>query len=218
MSARLIAASVGVGALVLALLVEPEPVNGTISGSPHDFSSLGWSQGPSGSGEICAPCHTPHNADTTVTDAPLWNHAVTTATYALYSSATLDAAPSDPAGVAKLCLSCHDGTVALDSFGGATGSTFLSGASNLGTDLSEDHPVSFTYDTSLAAADGGLVDPAGDGDGDPSTVGMVAPYLPLYGGLLTCGSCHDVHNAGLGESLLYVSNAGSALCLRCHTK
>ena len=82
----------------------------TIVGSAHDFSGEGWS-----GGEICLPCHTPHNADTTEPDAPLWNHAVTSALYTLYDSPTMDVAPEQPRPASKLCLSCHDGTVALDS-------------------------------------------------------------------------------------------------------
>ncbi|MFQ6108814.1 MAG: cytochrome C, partial [Candidatus Aminicenantales bacterium] len=94
-----------------------------ISGTAHDFSGDTWNT----SGEICIVCHTPHNADTSVSAAPLWNHDVTTATYTLYSSSTLDATLGQPGDISKLCLSCHDGTVAIDSFGGATGSNFISG-------------------------------------------------------------------------------------------
>lgn len=111
-----------------------------IVGTPHDFSSQGWS-----GGKICVVCHTPHNADPynqNPTDAPLWNHKLSKASYILYSSPKLDITPDQPGGVSKLCLSCHDGTVALDSFGGATGSNFISGSALVGTDLSDDHPVS----------------------------------------------------------------------------
>ena len=76
---------------------------GVIAGTAHDFSLQGYS-----GGQICIACHTPHGGNTTVTDAPLWNHAVTTATYTLYSSSTLNAGPlTQPSGVSKLCLSCH---------------------------------------------------------------------------------------------------------------
>ena len=67
---------------------------------------------------------------------PLWNHKVTTATYTLYSSPTLKATLSQPTHYgSKLCLSCHDGTVALDSFGGNTGTTFIDSSNSVGTDL-----------------------------------------------------------------------------------
>ncbi len=179
-----------------------------ISGSAHDFSGQAWS-----GGRICIVCHTPHHADTTVADSPLWNHDVTTSTFDLYSgNGTLDATVGQPDGVSKLCLSCHDGTVAVDSFGGTTGTTLITGNSNLGTDLSNDHPISFTYDAALATADGELV--------TPQSTSTVDGVLPLFNGKLECASCHDVHNtASAGNpSLLLDTTAGSALCLRCHDK
>ncbi len=190
------------GILTICMLVA-SVASAAITGSKHDFSSLGWN----GGGEICAPCHTPHNANG-ATGAPLWNHSESTATFTLYSSTTLDATVAAPAGVSKLCLSCHDGTVALDSFGGATGSTNISGTALVGTDLSNDHPVSFTYNTALATTDGGLKDPATD-----STVNGL-----LFSGKMECASCHDVHNGASLASLLRISNASSALCLTCHVK
>ncbi len=201
--------------LAVALFVGEHGSMAGIVGSPHDFSSKGWS-----GGRICIVCHTPHNADTSVADAPLWNHEVTQSTFTTYSSATLDATVGQPSGVSKLCLSCHDGTVAIDSFGGKNGSNFISGKKLLGTDLSNDHPISFTFDSALAAADGELVDPAADGDGDPNTVGASAPYLPLFNGTLQCASCHDVHNtASAGNpDLLMRPVTNSELCLTCHAK
>lgn len=197
---------------------------GTIVGSPHDFSTTGWA-----GGQICIACHTPHNANTSVTDAPLWNHAVTTKTYTLYSSPTLNATTGQPVGVSKLCLSCHDGTVAVDSFGGGTGSTFMSGGPAVGagpSDLSNDHPISVTYNTALATLDGALFDPSTKtvtiGSGTQTKTGTIAATM-LYSNQIQCASCHDVHNTftvgGVnGDPLLRVSKAGSTLCLTCHNK
>lgn len=181
-----------------------------ISGSDHDFSTQGWAQG-----EICLPCHTPHHADTSVGGAPLWNHTVTSATYTLYNSLTLDANDlGQPDGVSKLCLSCHDGTVAIDSFGGATGTSFVGGGENLGTDMADDHPLSFTYDPALATADGGLFDPT---TATTSLGGTIDNDL-LFGAKVECSSCHDVHNQFGNQSLLKIANSGSDLCLTCHNK
>jgi len=196
-------------ALPLCLLIGAGRTPAGISGSDHDFSASGWS-----GGRICAPCHTPHNADTTVAEAPLWNHEVTAATYALYSSPTLDATVGQPDGTSKLCLSCHDGTVAVDSFGGAAGSAMIAGGANLGTNLSGTHPVSFTYDTALASSDGGLHDPATATTPLGGTIGADM----LIGGKMECASCHDVHNTIGNSNLLRIDNAGSALCLTCHDK
>jgi predicted CXXCH cytochrome family protein len=207
------AAGAGALLLIVALVLPVRVAQAGITGSAHDFSGDVWS-----GGKICQPCHTPHNADTSVAEAPLWNHEITTATFVLYSSPTLNASPSQPGGSSKLCLSCHDGTVAIDSFGGATGTNIISGSANVGTNLSNDHPTSFTYDAALAGADGELVDPSADGDADPDTVGNAVPYVPLFSGQLQCASCHDVHNSTSLPQLLRVSNAGSGLCLKCHTK
>jgi len=72
--------------------------------------------------EICVFCHTPHGADTTVS-APLWNKTKSTASYTMYDSPTMDQAePGAPGGVSVACLSCHDGTQAMDVIINAPGS------------------------------------------------------------------------------------------------
>lgn len=209
------------GAIVLVLSLGGEQAVAGISGSEHDFSTANWS-----GGQICVVCHTPHGGDTTVVDAPLWNHALTTKTFQLYTSPTLNATVSQPDGASKLCLSCHDGTVAVDSFGGATGTQLMTGGAAVGVgpkDLTDDHPISFIYNTALATADGGLFDPASRtviiGSGSKTKTGTINDVM-LYNGKLQCSSCHDVHNnfvAGTG-ALLRITTAGSALCLACHDK
>ncbi len=183
----------------------------TITGSAHDFSDDSWNT----SGQICLVCHTPHNADVTVTNAPLWNHETTMATFSTYSSASMDATTGQPDASSKLCLSCHDGTVAVDNFGNQTGgSHFLSGNSNIGTDLSDDHPISFTYDVALSAIDHGLYNPTITNSG---LGGTISGDL-LIGNQVQCASCHDVHNGSGVDKLLRKTNDASALCLTCHNK
>ncbi len=200
-------------AAAVVMLFAAQGAMAVMTGSAHDFKAKTWNP----SGEICNVCHVPHK---TASTALLWNHVTTTApAYTLYSSPSLNAVPGQPAAgsVSKLCLSCHDGTVAVDNFGGpTTGTTFVLPASNLlngTTSLTDDHPISFTYDAALATADGGLVSPPVDGK-------SVVAGIPLYAAKLECGSCHDVHNNGVGTpaKLLRVSNAASALCLKCHIK
>lgn len=200
--------------LAVAGLLAKIPVFASITGSEHDFSGETWNT----SGEICIVCHTPHNAGSTL--APLWDHSVTTAAFTTYSSPSLDATVGSPSASSKACLSCHDGTVAIDAFGGSTGSTFLTGSDLLGTDLSNDHPVSFTYNAQLATDDGSLFDPTIETvaalDGRTIDAGM------LIGSKVECSSCHDVHadkgDSATAEGLLLVNNAASALCLTCHDK
>ena len=158
--------------------------------------------------EICVFCHTPHGA---TTDGPLWNHQMSTATYKPYSSPTLKAVVGQPNGSSRLCLSCHDGTVALGLVGSRAGGIVMNnskmppGLNNVGTDLSGDHPVSFTYNATLAAAKGNLRDP-----------NALPPEVTLdRNGQLQCTSCHDPHNDQYGKFLV-MDNTGSKLCTSCH--
>jgi len=206
------------GAIIgIALFSIPITVSAqTIIGSSHDFLAKGWvNLDPTGRGdEICVVCHTPHNSDSRP-DAPLWNHAVTAATFDPYVSNTLDATVAQPDGVSLICLSCHDGTVGLDSFGGTPPPVDerISGPALIGTVLENDHPVSFTYDTTLATNDGGLHDPTTASSGLGGTIDLDM----LRAGKVQCASCHNPHDQTNGM-FLRKSNAGSALCLTCHNK
>ena len=144
----------------------------------------------------------------------MWNHDQTVGAWIAYASGSLDATVGDPAFSSKLCLSCHDGTVALDSWGGNTGTTLLTGSALLGTDLSNDHPVSFAYDDALATLDGGLHDPLTALSG----LGGTIDEDMLIGGEMECASCHDMHNQLGITGLLKKLNTGSDLCLTCHNK
>ena len=126
-----------------------------------------------------------------------------------------------------MCLSCHDGTVAIDSFGGNTGTAgTLDAEHSVGMDLSNDHPIGFVYNTALATLDGALHDPANIEvtiGSSPTKTGTIQNTL-LYDDKLECSSCHDVHNtftangSGDEEMLLKVTQTGSAMCLACHNK
>ena len=201
---------------------------GTVVGSKHDLRATGGGT-PTGNGfvEVCAACHTPHQATAANAQDPLWNHTGTATTaFGVYSSSTLNATPTNIGGAAMgsqsasmLCMSCHDGTVSVLSMynppnSGAGTVTALAlridatghiiSNANIGTNLTDDHPVNFTYDTALASADGGLKDPA--------TTPAVAALL--NGGMVQCSSCHDVHDP-TNVPFLVTSNAASALCLTC---
>jgi predicted CXXCH cytochrome family protein len=186
-----------------------------ITASAHDFRTDTWY---SDNTEICKACHAPHANQGHVDGDPLWNRTKTLETFDMYVgleiTGTQDASPS---GVSKLCLTCHDGTIALDSYGGGsgTGGTMASlyPAANVGTDLSDDHPISLTY----VGTAGGLVD-----EGTASGLaggGTIAQDL-LFGltNTVECGSCHDVHNAYTQANLLVKANTNSDLCQTCHAK
>jgi predicted CXXCH cytochrome family protein len=194
-----------------------------ITGSPHDFaSSVATLQG-----EICRICHAPHNPGQTALfyteNGLLWNHGVTTATYTMYGSGTLDGTVSAAVdGHSKLCLSCHDGTVAIGAFEGYTGgeagvTAALTGDQDLTTDLRGTHPISITYTTATSVADGYLYDPSATNM--PNTSNTIESYLDVD--KLQCSTCHDVHNSiseTFGDKLLRVTLSGSEICLTCHAK
>ncbi len=220
------------GAIVAATLVVGTAHAG-IANTKHNLSATG----PAGRNivtdnpEICVFCHTPHAAIKNA-NIPLWNHTISSEVdYTVYASPTLNAADVTDladdnseanAAVSNLCMSCHDGTVAVMALnnpsnqhlvttvttGPADGK--ITGAPNLGTDLANDHPVNFTYDAALQAADGGLNDPATLVD------------VRLYNGKVQCASCHDPHYDYSVDTtrtpFLRSSMTGSGLCLKCHAK
>ncbi len=66
-------------------------------------------------GEVCVYCHTPHGANSTI-GAPLWNRTNPGTSYTLYNKPlTSGQTPTAPGVNSLVCLSCHDGTVAIDS-------------------------------------------------------------------------------------------------------
>lgn len=155
----------------------------------------------------CIVCHPRNIEDGDVKDDG--NLKVSNTLFTPYSSLTSDANIGQPSGSSKICLSCHDGTIAMDEFGGS--SLITSGFS---CDLSDNHPISFEYNSSLASKDGGLHDPMFSRSGLGGTIDQDM----LVEGKLECTSCHDVHNFMNHKNLLIMSNYKSALCLTCHDK
>lgn len=163
--------------------------------------------------EICIFCHAPHKGSG---NTPLWNRPDPTSTYTLYSSSTAQGSLGQPTGASLQCLSCHDGTIALGnvvsrgttiSFAGGNDFIPSSNRANLSTDLSDDHPVSFPYTSSLAAQDGELNDPSAL----PSAIHLES------GNILQCTACHNPHDNSLGNFLV-LTNQNSVLCVACHNK
>ena len=205
--------------VVLALLALPaaRPARGQVGGesivnSTHNLSVGGpGTVKAAGESQVCIFCLTPHNATPV---RPLWNRSLPVSSYKVYTSNSLKAQPGQPTGASKLCLSCHDGTIAVGSVNSrqqpimmAAGITTLPpGASNLGTDLSDDHPISFVYNTALVTKNPKLKDP-----------GTLPGNVRLDRGReLQCTTCHDAHNNQYGNFLV-MSNKNSELCNTCHT-
>jgi hypothetical protein len=207
--------------------------------------------------QICAFCHTPHGA-TKAPKAPIWNRSLSKATYKPYTSGSLDAIDlGQPRAKSKLCLSCHDGTLALGEVnvlnrveyprvdftgpGLGPGGTIPRGLGattgytrDLGVDLTNDHPISFTYDSAQAQRDGELYDPTAVIQVHNRVRGEKPPLLPLEDNRVECITCHDPHirdTTNQNIKFLRVNRyqksepvAGSfdakrdIICLACHNK
>jgi predicted CXXCH cytochrome family protein len=223
------------GCLLLWALAAPQParaVSSSIVGSPHDLSAQSPSRIRAASeNRICIFCHTPHHATMSTnpeTDLPLWSRTENAAfDYTPYRSNAIAASPGQPQGASRLCLSCHDGTIALGSYGypaldrpgGFVRETFggnrLSDYSVqpgkktavIGKDLSDDHPISMEYGLKPLE----FVDP------DP----LLTRLLSLRNGKLyvECTACHSPHDNEYGNFLVKdTSVQKDAICTMCHNK
>ncbi len=213
-------------ALALAL---PRPLDaGSIVNTAHNLSTSG--PGPvraSTETQVCIFCHTPHNSNPA---GPLWNHQLSSGvTYLKYTSPTLIAYASqatapDPNGASKLCLSCHDGTVALGAVAKgliplAGGKTAMASGDTgfIGTDLSRTHPISFAVTDQLVAANNAKNAPLN------TLAAMKAdPTVHLDGAdRVQCTACHDAHsddNFITSGVRFYNKPQRDGTCVVCHAQ
>jgi predicted CXXCH cytochrome family protein len=182
----------------------------------HNLSSTGPGEikaPPGGEERICVFCHTPHNASPLT---PLWNKNIQgvnydAAAYPPYTSTTMvSKILTGPTGASRLCLSCHDGTIAL----GAvllptapimlenTAGGYIPSRSRIGRALTNHHPISFSY-----------YDAASNPEINPSP--PLSTLLFYSNAVIQCTTCHDPHDNG-NKKFLAVNNMNSALCLLCH--
>jgi hypothetical protein len=214
------------GLTALAGLFVAGTASAQIAGSTHDLSTEIGSLD-----DVCTICHAPHANESAGSDGMLWNHTPSpnAGAYTPYTSDTLDGGGSGvPGPVSTLCLSCHDGAVAVDSFGGTAGgaliTSFTNGGPAFGTAMADDHPVGVTYDPTLDTELALETTPItfNDTAGTPGDIGDL--LFGAGGDTIECGSCHDVHNTdssngAVGDGLLRVANdATSSLCTTCHLK
>ena len=182
--------------------------------------------------QVCVFCHTPHNASVAV---PLWNQYTTTGTFTVYSSATLEYTPAGlpETSMSRLCLSCHEGTVAMNTLAnpGSTGANPIMGGGGdqlkdiysagegpyLSSDLTNMHPVGFDYTDSQTPADPDIYNFA-----NPEGLGLKFVDGGLGEKFLECATCHDPHVDSTADPeydyFLRIPNTSSAMCLACHDK
>lgn len=208
--------------------------------SPHDIRnklSLTETQD-----RLCAYCHTPHHALDS-SDGPLWSHAVSTENPAAYTSPSFNdkgIAINDPyLGDTRLCMSCHDGTVAVDSYYGNTGSNYLTNGTSpvftnqpmLGTNMSQTHPIGFLFSEALTKSpnlNSGLTTSSPYLGNANTNVTVGSRLFGGTSGYMTCRTCHDVHNqknqtansikSGTPHFFLLGGQLNSGLCITCHNQ
>ncbi len=209
----------------------PTPGSGIVL-SKHDMNA--WVGANGGvvdvQQRVCAYCHTPHHAveDLDSDYMPLWSRTLTAEVFVEYDSTTIDGiqAGLDPViGPSRLCMGCHDGAVAIDAYYGSPGTaTLVEGDAfgeigvGLNGDLTNDHPIGFDYND-VAIADDEINPSTALFDGGKTVADVL--YDDGFGGaIMTCASCHDVHNsAGVSDyAFLYGNQAGSSFCITCHDK
>jgi len=235
-------------------------INGTVHDLSTNHNGINYVANPADPlTRICIFCHAPHNtirlstapggtgpqANAAFTYLPLWNHTLTAnfGSYTMYengpgapqvgpkASQAIAQGMLQPGGVSLLCLSCHDGSVSVNSYGNtdqpsysrSSGGPTMGAGYQIGKDnyLGNHHPVGFDYDQVIS-------------DGDNAIRSADTAYLtsntdPVRNHLFTgpngpnkymeCATCHAVHNTGnTGESLLWRSDKSSHMCLTCHVK
>ena len=174
--------------------------------------------------QVCKFCHIPHNA---LEPEPLWGHALSQVpSYQVPPLRSQGGGPApQPDGSSRLCLSCHDGTVALGEIAGQARPIEMAGARRLGpgrpgflgTDLSGSHPISFVI------SDFGTGDPLSDQDIGlkPLSVIRTDSLVRLDAqNKMQCTTCHDAHADRYYQEgkvpRFWVAPTVSEVCLSCH--
>lgn len=177
--------------------------------------------------EICKFCHTPHSANP---KQPLWNHELSAVQhYKTYQSPTFEASLSGQApltidGNSRLCLSCHDGTVALGAmvrsqtkigFQKGMGVLPPTARGYIGTDLSGSHPISFEVTEDLIARNN-----TKDTLLNRLTEMRSDPDVRLdENNKVQCTACHDAHsdkNFSTSGIHFWAKPTFNDVCLVCH--
>jgi predicted CXXCH cytochrome family protein len=168
----------------------------------------------------CTYCHAPHSG--LATGRALWNQTLTKGVYNLYTSPTYVAKGEkgrQPAvgSDTNLCLSCHDGTIAVGNtivYGQVTmtgqmnaNDQFLLNTPNLMAshpqDLVSIQDTPDLYDQ--LASKGQTADPTG--------------AVRLINGNIECTSCHNPHVQAkdlVAQNFLVKDSSAGAMCLACH--
>ncbi len=180
---------------------------GGVVGSKHDLSVTGpGSHRATSERSPCVFCHGTHMAGPGLGDRP----TDVQRSFKPYQSSTMSSPVDDPSGASRVCLSCHDGTIALgktltQSIKMAGGDFLAPGQRGyIGTDLRGSHPVSFM-----------------PRDAQKTHAPRSGDRVRLdRSGQVQCTSCHDPHSEAGGDPkhrmFLLKPLDNSVLCSTCH--
>jgi len=203
------------GVLMLAMVCTGEAqVTGDVLGS-HNLSLSGTSP-VKGALDPCLFCHVPHSGVQT-TNPALWSQTLSTQTYKTYSSTTLHNTTLQPmlGADSSLCLSCHDGTVAVGQtqpFGQINMTGSMYSADKFGSDLQGSHPFSLKLPM-VDAADMVASLTTSHTTADPTGA------VKLINNDVECTSCHTPHAQmvdQVSKNFLVRDSSNGQLCLSCH--
>ena len=199
---------------------------GSVMNTVHNLSASGPGEVKSSEEtRICRFCHIPHNAEL---PEALWSRALSKAQYIMpeISAEGGGRIPTPQPNVSsRLCLSCHDGTIALGDIAGQPGQIPMRGGQRLqegrpgflGTDLSGSHPISFK----LPEAQPGGRSP--ENDIGIKTLGVIraSDTVSLDDmDRMQCTTCHDPHDDSNYEAgkvpRFWVASTVDEVCLACH--
>ncbi len=230
----------------------------TEPGHPHNFASTSSGINASTDLRICIFCHTSHGAINNSTEnlynAPLWNHTLSSALYNVLSPSVIDSetalgnsiggivnmvsSPGAPDGASRLCLSCHDGTVAIgdvaseqfpiamntaDACLDASGKLNPSCSAYIGNDLTQKHVVSIAMNDNLVALSNSNCGDAGqttyvkypwDAPDSQASVVLLRPTGHLFQG--STPGVQGLTKAGMPASKYSSSYSYGVQCSTCH--
>jgi len=162
--------------------------------------------------DACSYCHAPHSG----LNIGLWNQKLTTQVYTNYTSTTEKNSGTQPllGSDSNMCLSCHDGTVAVGSTA-AYGQITMRGSMNtqdIFTSMQLSHPFSLALPlkdnvdlVATLAASGHTADATGS--------------VQLINGNIECTTCHNPHVQAkdiISQNFLVKDSSSGQLCLACH--
>lgn len=200
----------------LAIVISGLTVRGQVANDAMGMHNLG----PGGQSPVagtrtdsCAYCHAPHSGLNT----GLWNQKLTTQPYTTYSSTTEKNTGVQPmlGSASNLCLSCHDGTVAVGTtvaYGQVTMRGSMAPQDVFGGNMQPSHPFSLALPlkdnihlVATLAASGLTADTTG--------------AVQLIKGNVECTSCHNAHVQAkdlVSQNFLVKDSSSGQLCLACH--